>query len=163
MNLIVLISLFFLTYTPSTTTYYLVRHAEKACEDCGRCGLSQEGSIRAIALANYLSDKGIDTVFASQCLRTISTAQPIANRKGKKVNTYHADNLDSFINSLGAISNKDVLIVGHSNQIPMMVKALSGKRVFISDTDFDNLYIITKSSLSKYANLKKLTYGVRTK
>ena len=163
MNLILIITLFFLTNTPSTTTYYFVRHAEKACEDCGSCGLSPEGNIRAIALANYLSDKGIDSVFASQCLRTISTAQPIAKRQGKKVTTYHTDNLNSFINSLSSITKKDVLIVGHSNQIPMMVKALSGKRVYMSDTDFDNIYVITKSDLSKKATLKKINYGVRTR
>lgn len=163
MNLILIITLFFLTYHPSTTTYYLVRHAEKACEDCGSCGLSPEGNMRAIALANCLSDKGIDSVFASQCLRTISTAQPIAKRQGKKVNTYHTDNLSSFINSLSSINNKDVLVVGHSNQIPMMVKALSGKHVYMSDTDFDNIYVIRKSSLLKSGSLKKMTYGARTR
>jgi len=161
--ILLLIVTLFLTNPPSTTTYYLVRHAEKACEDCGTCGLSPEGSIRAIALANYLSDKGIDTVFASQCLRTISTAQPIAKRQGEKVSTYHTDNLNTFINSLSTINNKDVLVVGHSNQIPMMVKALSGKRVYISDSDFDNIYVITKSSVSKKGSLKKLTYGARTR
>ena len=163
MNLIVIISFLFLTYSPSTTTYYLVRHAEKACEDCSACGLSPAGNVRATSLSHYLSDKGIDLIFASECLRTQNTAQPLADRLGTDVSVYNTTQLNSFINTLKAQTNKDILIVGHSNQIPMMVKALSGKRVYISDSDFDNLYVIRKSSLLKSGTLKKMTFGIKTK
>ena len=163
MNLIIFISLFFLTYSPSTTTYYLVRHAEKACEDCNSCGLSQSGNARAATLASYLSNKDIDMIFASQCLRTSSTAQPLADKLGMDVSTYNTEQLNTLISTLQSINNKNILVVGHSNQIPIIVKALSRKRVYISDSDFDNMYIITKSSLSRNASLKKFTYGVRTK
>lgn len=162
MNLILVIA-FFLTCSHSPTTYYLVRHAEKVCEDCTTCGLSQEGNMRAAALANYLSDKGIDMIFASQCLRTSSTAQPTADRLGKPVSVYNTEQLDTFITTLKSFNNKDVLIVGHSNQIPNMVQALSGKRVFISDSDFDNIYVIKRSVSLKTGSLKKLTYGMKTK
>jgi 2,3-bisphosphoglycerate-dependent phosphoglycerate mutase len=163
MNLILIITLFFLTQSPSTTTYYLVRHAEKACEDCNSCGLSQSGNVRAAALASYLSNKNIDMIFASQCLRTSSTAQPLADKLGKDVSIYNTEQLNTLISTLTSINNKNILIIGHSNQIPIIVKALSRKRVYISDTDFDNIYVITKTGLAKSGSLKKLTYGAKTK
>src|SRR5688500_7585595 len=98
------IIILFIVYHGSTTTYYLVRHAEKACDDCNTCGLSPDGMNRAELLADYLSNKGIDTIFSSQCLRARNTAQPIADLLNENVNIYQTGQLSSFINILKSIN-----------------------------------------------------------
>ena len=153
--------LLFIVYSSSTTTYYLVRHAEKACDDCNTCGLSTDGENRAELLADYLSNKGIDTIFSSQCLRARNTAQPIADLLNEGVSIYQTGQLSSFINMLKSINTtKQILVVGHSNQIPVIIDSLAHQQVFISDTDYDNLFIIKKSRFFRTTvTMKKLTYG----
>lgn len=165
--LFVILLLSFLRFEPApgTTTYYLVRHAEKACDDCATCGLSNEGTTRAQQLASYLSNKGIDTILASQCLRTRNTAQPLANALGKSVSIYQTTQLTSFINQLKAFNDhRQILIVGHSNQVPVMIDSLADQQVTISETDYDNLFIIKKRAyFGGKVSLKKLTYGTLTR
>ena len=160
MKFIVIIALL-CALSPSSTTYYLVRHAEKACDDCNTCGLSAEGKSRAETLANYLSNKGIDTIFSSQCLRARNTAQPLANQLNKTVTVYQTNQLTAFINTLKSFSNsRQILVVGHSNQIPVMIDSLAHKQVTIADDDYDNLYIIKQwTFLRKTVSLRAMTYG----
>ena len=160
MKFLVIIA-FLLTLSPSSTTYYLVRHAEKACDDCNTCGLSPDGISRAETLADYLSDKGIDTIFASQCLRARNTAQPLADRLQKTVSVYQTGQLNSFISKVKAFDHsRQILIVGHSNQIPVMIDSLAHQQVFIAEDDFDNMYIVKKwSFFRKTVSLKAFTYG----
>ena len=146
------------------TQYYLVRHAEKACEDCFACGLSEPGMARAETLADSLINKGIDQIFASQCLRTQATAQPLAEQANIVVTLYHTDQLNSLIQSLKAINDRrDVLIVGHSNQIPVIIDSLTNEQVTIGSEDYDNLFIIRKKNFrSVSVKLAEETYGVPT-
>src|SRR5688572_30790088 len=115
------------------TRYYLVRHAEKACEDCATCGLLvPEGTDRAQTLADSLFNKGIDQIFASQCLRTQQTAEPLAESQNLVLTLYHTDQLNSLIQILKSIDErKDILIVGHSNQIPVIIESLTNEKVTI--------------------------------
>ena len=144
-----------------TTRYYLVRHAEKACEDCLTCGLSLEGSERAIALAHVLAKEGIDTVFASHCLRTQETALPLTELLNKSVSIYHTDHLNSFIQHLKDFDDsRSILIVSHSNLVPVIIDSLAHQPVTIASDDFDNLYIITKKTFPfRSVRLEKHTYG----
>jgi 2,3-bisphosphoglycerate-dependent phosphoglycerate mutase len=155
-----LIGVYAFTTSDTTTTYYLVRHAEKACEDCSSCDLSAPGKVRAAALADLLASKGIDKIYASECLRTQRTAKPLADRLRQPVNVYQTGSLREFINSLKKTSHRNILVVGHSDQIPMIINSIAHKRVFISNSDFDNLYIIRKSNTAKVkAVLESTTYG----
>lgn len=147
------------------TRYYLVRHAEKACEDCTSCGLLvPQGTDRAQTLADSLMNKGIDQIFASQCLRTQKTGEPLAQSQNLVVTLYHTDQLNSFIQMLKSIDErKDILIVGHSDQIPMIIESLTNEKVTIGSNDYDNLYIITKKNVRTPSyRLEEMTYGVPT-
>lgn len=147
----------------SNTTYFLVRHAEKACEDCRSCGLAEDGKIRADALAQLLASKNIDRIYASECLRTQKTAQPLADKLHQSVNVYKTGDLKGFISRLKKTSDKNILVVGHSDQIPMIIHSISHKRVSISNSDFDNLFIIRKSSTGKVKTvLESTTYGANS-
>ncbi len=147
----------------STTTYYLVRHAEKACEDCGSCDLAVEGKVRAATLADMLANKGIDKIYASECLRTQRTAQPLADRLHQPVAVYQTSDLRGFISRLKTTTHKNILVVGHSDQLPMIIQSITHQQVSIASSDFDNLFIIRKSNSTK-SNivLESNTYGVMT-
>ena len=71
----------------STTTVYIVRHAEKVNET-DTTDLTPGGYVRAAALAETLADKGIDSIFSTPYYRTRQTAQPLAKRMGLQIIDY---------------------------------------------------------------------------
>jgi len=165
MNLRIILFIAAISFTSCTTRYYLVRHAEKACEDCIACGLKDpEGIVRANTLADTLARIGIDHVYASQCQRTQKTAEPSAIQAGKPVEIYHTDQLTGFIEMLANYNdNREILIVGHSNQVPVMIDSLAHQQVTIGPDDYDNLFIITKRRFIRtWTTLESRTYGVMT-
>lgn len=143
-----------------TTRYYLVRHAEKQ-DDSPNSLLSPTGLARADILLDSLLGKGIDQVFASTVQRTRQTAQPLAAALGLSLTIYRPDTVAGFVASLKKLRNKDVLIVGHSNNIPEIVQGLSGESVTIADNDYDNLFMvkITRAWGQTAVSLTKTTYG----
>ena len=146
----------------TTTRFYIVRHAEKACGDCASCGLVvPAGRDRALALRDSLLSKGIDTIFTSECLRTQMTARPLADQIHKTISIYQTARLASFITTLkGLNGNKSILVVGHSDQIPVIIDSLVHRHIIIGNDDFDNLFIITRHHFLKTTiELKSTTYG----
>jgi phosphohistidine phosphatase SixA len=89
-----------------------------------------------------LINKGLDTLLASKYLRTRQTAQPLADALGKPLAVYSPDTTWQLSRTLEKMKGKNVLVVGHSNTIPEIVKELSGETVIIADNDFDNLFIV---------------------
>jgi len=160
-----LFALLVLAVSSCTTTYYFVRHAEKACEDCLTCGLQiPDGSNRAMALADSMDNKGVDNIFASQCVRTQETAIPLSDRINKQIDIYQTEDLEEFIAVLkGYTDNRSILIVGHSNQVPVMIESIANRQVTIDSEDFDNLFIIRKRRfLTTTIQFESKTYGVPT-
>ena len=152
-------------FNSCTTRYYLVRHAEKECNNCETCGLTIPlGRDRAIALADSLTGKGIDNIFASQCLRTQRTAEPLADRINKAPTIYQTTQLNSLISTLkGFNDERDILIVGHSDQIPVIIDSLAHRIISIAEDDFANLYIITRKKFPVTSiRLESHTYGAST-
>ena len=149
----------------STTTYYIVRHAEKTANDC-TTPLAPLGFQRAEALKDSLLPKHIDSIFASTCLRTQQTAQPLATAMGISIITVEPTEAgtDILINRLNKIRGKKVLIVGHTNTVPAIILGLSGQTIApIADTDFDNLFTVRIRRFFGTTNtLVHTTYGVIT-
>jgi phosphohistidine phosphatase SixA len=138
----------------------VVRHAEKACEDCLSCGLSPEGNARALALRDLLATLKIDTIITSECLRTQLTAKPLADYLHKHTGTYETTALETFISTLHNIGKcKHILIVSHSNQATVIVEALSGQKVSIGDDDYNKLFIITRNKTVRSAHLEEMRYS----
>lgn len=128
-----------------STTYYVVRHAEKDTSDPADADppLSAAGSARAIVLCDTLQNKGIDTIFATQYQRTQLTAQPAATLLGKTITIVNSANTANLITTLQTLNGKEVLVVGHSNTVPQIVQGLCGEVISpIAETDYDNMYII---------------------
>lgn len=136
-----------------TTTYYLIRHAEKERgPDVGNDPLlTEKGKGRANFWAKYFKDKKLDAVYSTNTKRTIATAEPTAKEFDLMVKTYDADKMysSSFEEQT---AGKTVLIVGHSNTTPEFVNAIIGEKRYpeIDDNEFGIVYrVILKNGKSK--------------
>lgn len=151
------------------TTVYLVRHAEKAAAPAADPPLTEAGTKRAEELARKLGKAGIKTISTSQFLRTQATAEPLAKQLGitntvipVKVDTMNSRQLSpeylKQVSDLVSSSAGSVLIVGHSNTVPELIKALGGDIVpTIDDATYDDLFVVTvyAKGKAKVAHLKQ--------
>jgi broad specificity phosphatase PhoE len=133
----------------ASPTIYLVRHAERSAIS-GRVptdtGLSPAGEVRAQALARLLKDAGITAIYTSEYLRTRETAAPLAKLLSIQVEVIPADDQRSLVAKLRA-SRGNVLVVGHSNTLPQLLRALGiTTRITIAESDYDNLFEVTLGS-----------------
>jgi broad specificity phosphatase PhoE len=146
-----------------TTYYYVVRHAEKL-NTTSNTPLSPTGFQRADALRDSLNGKGIDSIFVSTFLRTQQTAGPLATALQLTPVIHSPDTTAGLITRLKKIHGKDVLVVSHSDKVPLIVEGLSGQSVpAIAENDFDNLYIIrVKKCMGTRRTLWHKTYGAPT-
>lgn len=130
---------------PCSTTYIVVRHAEKATDDPRDPSLSDAGLARAQSLATLLRSRRLVAVYATQYRRTSDTAAPAAAAHDLSITSYDADTpADAFAARLRqAGARGTVLIVGHSNTVPGIVSALCACAVDpIDDSDYGNLFEI---------------------
>jgi broad specificity phosphatase PhoE len=128
------------------TTVIVVRHAEKADNSVDPL-LSSDGEARAQELTRILSDVEINSIYTTPLNRTRLTAKAVAESKGMSTKDYattlSASQLASRIQSENA--GKVALVVGHSNTVPELLKALSNNAfsIQIAESQFDNLFIAT--------------------
>jgi broad specificity phosphatase PhoE len=129
------------------TTVILVRHAEKV-DGAGDVALTDAGKARAARLADLLRNAGVSAIYSTPYARTKDTAQPIAQALGLEVTVTPAPAGAAFAQSvaeriLRENKGKTVLVVGHSNTTPDVVKALGAPAVPpIPDSEYDNLFVV---------------------
>jgi broad specificity phosphatase PhoE len=129
-------------------TVVLVRHAEKADASADPV-LSEAGKARALALADALADAGVGAIITTQFQRTRLTAAPLGERVGVTPAVVtaasgrdHAEDVAAKVRELA--ESGTVVVVGHSNTVPAIVKALGGPDVgAIDDSSYDNLFVVT--------------------
>jgi broad specificity phosphatase PhoE len=117
---------------------YLVRHGEKlAGQDPA---LSPQGQARANNIAAILHRAGITAIFSTKTVRTQQTAAPLAQRTGLTVQLYDPLAPLALVEKVRALSGA-VVVVGHSNTLPELVKLFGGAPgADIADDEFDRLY-----------------------
>jgi broad specificity phosphatase PhoE len=122
---------------------YVVRHAERADESAD-AELSSEGVRRSNALSALLAMAGVSRIFTSERKRTIQTAAPLARALHIESAIVNASDEDALIQRVrGSRPSDRVLIVGHSNTVPSIIRRLGAKeRITIPDGEFDNLFIV---------------------
>lgn len=110
----------------ATTTFLLVRHAEKATDDPRDPALTPAGLRRAERLARLLAGRPLAAVYATDYRRTRQTAQPTAASHGLDVTIYDAGQPpDAFAQALRRRHpGETVLVVGHSNTVPGIMSQL---------------------------------------
>lgn len=152
-------------------TVFLIRHAEREDEPKQDPPLSKIGISRSEALARLLSTAGIKAIFTSQYTRTKQTAEPLATKLGLTVTpftlkTNPANPRQITEESTAEVTNKilehagqSVLVIGHSNSIPDVIKMLGGAVVpTIDEKKFDDLFIVNVYAKGK-AKVVQLKYG----
>lgn len=126
----------------------LVRHAEKAAEPASDPGLSKAGRTRAKTLAMLLAADRVGAVVSSPLQRARATAEPLARQRGLDMQTVpidatlaeHVQDLTLLLRAQGADT---VLVVGHSNTIPAIIRALGGPYLpDLCETSFGHLFRI---------------------
>ena len=120
----------------STTTYYLIRHAEKDRTAGDNPVLTAKGKQRADFWATHFKEIPLDAVYSTDYVRTKQTAAPTAERKNLPVKMYDPKNLYSP-DFQEKTKGKTVLVVGHSNTTPAFVNSILGEHTYpqISDTE----------------------------
>jgi phosphohistidine phosphatase SixA len=145
---------------------FVVRHAEKASDsnDPG-VPLSQKGRARAKKLAAILERTGVTAIYSTDTVRTLDTAKPLAQALKITVRKYAArdaqGNLDllPLAKLLKTEHPRDVvLVVGHGNTVPPLLKALGATEpVEIPDDRFDDLFVLVPAGTGP-PTLLRLSY-----
>jgi broad specificity phosphatase PhoE len=125
-------------------TVILVRHAEKV-DDSSDAALSEAGHRRAGALAAVLAEAGVSAIYTTQYQRTVHTAAPLAQRLGIEAQVIassgaaHAADVAARVreHASGAI-----VVVGHSNTVPAIIRELGGPAVTIADNEYAHLFVM---------------------
>ena len=128
---------------------FVVRHAERA--DAGMQAqtdppLSAAGEARAKKLAAMLADAGVKDIFTTELKRTQDTAKPIAMETGVTVEQVASKDTVLLIEKIKSHPNDVVLVVGHSNTLPAILKALAGVDVAIADNEYDSLFVVVPAT-----------------
>lgn len=146
------------------TVIIVVRHAEKSTDDPKDPNLSEQGNARANKLAIVLKDASLKAVYTTQYKRTQQTALAAATQNGLSVQVRAAtkENAKTYVaDLLKEIQKKHrgetVLIVGHSNTVPEIIKHMTGQDIAaIGENEFDRLYVIT---LGKKPRMLSVSYN----
>lgn len=144
----------------ATTTFILVRHAEKATDDPRDPALTPAGHQRAERLARLLADRPLAAVYATDYRRTRQTAQPAAAGHGLDVTIYDAGlSPDEFAQRLRRRHHGDtILVVGHSNTIPEIMSQLCECMAHpLEEDDYGDLFEIRSGSATHPA-LQRSTF-----
>ncbi len=122
---------------------FLVRHAEKV-DHSRDPDLSEDGYVRAEALAVILADGKIERIHSSDYIRTRKTAAPVADLYKLETELYDPSDLQALARKLKAQGGRH-LVVGHSNTTPALVEILGGEAgaPIEDEWEYDRLYILT--------------------
>jgi broad specificity phosphatase PhoE len=147
----------------SATVVLLVRHAEKAAQPADDPPLTQDGHRRAEALAAVVKDARPTAIITTQLHRTVETAQPTAAATGvtpEVVPVSAADRQQNAVDVAAAVRRhpgKTLLVIGHSNTVPLIIAALGGPNLpAICEAVYDKLFVLV---LGREARLIQSRYG----
>lgn len=134
-----------------TTTYILLRHAEKDTTAQGSTmmqadpPLSQAGLARAARIPEVLKGYTPDAIWSTNYNRTKSTVGPLAKLFGKEIQVYDPRNLKAFAETLLKEQDKTIVVAGHSNSTPTLVNLLIGENKYanLDESVYNQLWIVT--------------------
>lgn len=130
----------------------VVRHAERADGGTAAPGatmagasdpeLSAAGKARAQALAAMLKDAGVTAIYTTEYTRTKDTAAPLAEALKVTAEVVPARDQAALIAKIRAHTSGAVLVVGHSNTVPAIIKALGGAEFTLAESEYDSLFFV---------------------
>ena len=147
-----------------TTTFILLRHAEKDTSVAGSTlmkadpPLNKAGEQRAQNLIEVLKAFIPDAIYSTNYTRTKTTVAPIAKKFSKEIQLYDPRNLVTFAEQLQQMHGKTILIAGHSNTTPGLVNLLIKEKKYpdLEDSVYNQLWMVTIKDGKAAA--KQITY-----
>jgi broad specificity phosphatase PhoE len=125
---------------------YLLRHAEKEISANRDPDLSAPGRERSEKLAHWFAETGVDAIYASEFRRTRATAEPLVKAKatrlrlariGKQAIPEWATQFAKKLRRRHA--GETVVVIGHSNTIPELARALGVEIMDIAENEYDRI------------------------
>ena len=149
-------------FAQKTTTVFIVRHAEKDLSQPANTNppLSGDGLQRSYDLLERLKKERISAVFSTNTQRTLLTGTPLAGEITKDIILYDPSKNDELVSLIRkSYRGKKILIVGHSNTILTIVKALGANPSMtqIPDSQYNLLFEVRLTG--DKASLTEHTYG----
>jgi broad specificity phosphatase PhoE len=141
------------------TTILIVRHADRA----GKAdSLSEAGVARAQDLVRVALRANVRAIYVSDTKRARDTGMPLAAALGIEPEAYPGKETAALIERiLKDHPGESVLVVGHSNTVPMIIQAAGGPPMpEIDKKEFDRLFIVHVTPCEEFmATLVELEYG----
>jgi broad specificity phosphatase PhoE len=146
----------------TTTTIVVLRHAEKQVGAISDAPLSPQGELRATRLAQMFGDSSsfgrVQAIYVTDTRRTQQTAATLAQRLGLTPEVVDAKTSSRELahSVLRAHRGGRVLVIGHSNTVPEIVKALanSDEVPAFGDEEFDTMYVVTVPTIGQTSVLR---------
>lgn len=151
----------------AATTVIVLRHAEITKDGTQDPPLNENGKKQVGDLIKTLENAEVAAVFTTQFKRTFETGKPLGEKFGIPVIPIeiNAGNIGNYHNQIAEkilkeYAGKTVVVIGHSNTVPPIVQALSGKTVPPIDdaSEFDALFVVTAKGKEK-GNVIRAGYG----
>lgn len=124
------------------TTLLILRHADR---DGSADALAEAGVTRAAALAHTLERAGVTALYHSDTRRARDTAAPLAAALGLAPSAYPPADATGVVESiLDLHRGRTVVIVGHSNTVPALIRAAGGPSLpELDEHEFDQLFVVS--------------------
>ena len=125
------------------TFIYLVRHAEKQSIQGKDPSLTAKGEQRAKNLASVLKSVNLSAVYSTPYKRTIETGTPTAKSKNLVIVQGYKPAEEFAHELLSNHQGESILVVGHSNTTPELIKALGVETtITIEHHQYGDLFIV---------------------
>lgn len=128
------------------TKVFLVRHAERVNDGTKDPELSHSGKQRSETLKNMLHKIDFAAIYATNYKRTRNTAKPLADAQNLSIELYNPMDSRKFLDGvLSKHMGKTILVVGHSNTIPLLVNTLLGEEKYqaLAEDEYSNLFMVS--------------------
>lgn len=139
---ITLCSLFFLACScqAQDNTWYFIRHFEKQQGDDPH--ISELGQQSAQTLVTVFKSKTLNKIYSTQFNRTLESVTPLAAEHSLEIIIYDPSKLEDFAEQINKENN--ILIVGHSNTTPQLIRLMGGEIADLTEADYSQLFILSK-------------------
>lgn len=131
-------------------TVYVVRHAEKEVvpDDADEAArrdpaLSAAGQLRALDLPEHLPLEELDAIYVTRFARSEQTAAAVAAVTGLEPIRYPPKDYAGLIKRLRREAGTVSLVVGHSNTVPEILRALGvAQTVTVDEGQYGDLWVV---------------------
>lgn len=148
-----------LTPMAPAATIILVRHAERNAGMTADVLLSPQGEQRAKQLAAVLKDANIRAIFTTEVRRVQQTAEPTAQEFHLQPVVIPQKDVDALVSRLQSLPDDEtVLVVGHTNTVPLIAERLGGAVPALTDAEYDRMIVIVTRGKGK-PSILTLRYG----